>query len=96
MAVERGERHGVAEPDPVELDRIEVAPRIVDLVREHDHRLPRQAQDRRELLVTRSDSRPRVDDEEDEVGLLDRGPCLARGVPTVGAGVGLVDPARID
>ena len=45
---------------------------IVDLVREHDHRLARGAQDRRELLVARRDPGPRVDDEEDEVGLVDR------------------------
>ena len=72
VAVERRERHRVAEAEPVELDRIEVAARVVDLVREHDHRLARGAQDRRELLVARRDARPRVDDEEDEVGLVDR------------------------
>ena len=58
VAVERGERHRVAEPEAVELERLEVAARVVDLVREHDHGLRRGAQDRRELLVARRDARP--------------------------------------
>ena len=81
VAVERGERHRVAEPEPVELDGVEVAARVVDLVREHDHRLAGRAQDRRELLVARRDPGPRVDDEEDEVGLADRGARLLGDVP---------------
>ena len=80
VPVQRGERHGVAEAEPVELDRLEVAARVVDLVREHDHGLAGGPQDRRELLVARRDPGPRVDDEEHEIGLVDRRARLSRDV----------------
>src|SRR5262245_36559448 len=78
VPVQRGDRNRVTEPEPVELERLEVAARVVELVGEDEHRAPRHAQDLGELLVARSDSRPRVDDEEHEVRLLDRLACLRR------------------
>ena len=64
--------NGLAEAEPVELERERLLRRVVDLVREHEHRLLRLAQDLRELLVARRDAGPRVDDEQHEVGLADR------------------------
>jgi hypothetical protein len=55
VAVQRRDRDRVAEPEPVELERLEVAPRVVELVREHEHGLVATAQDLRELLVARRD-----------------------------------------
>ena len=72
VPVERRDRNRVAEAEAVELERLEVAARVVELVREHEHRPPRQAEDLGELLVPGRDARPGVDDEEHEVGLLDR------------------------
>ena len=71
-AVHTRDRQRVAEPEPVELERERFLRRVVDLVREHEHRLVRETEDRRELLVARRDARPRIDDEEDEVGLRHR------------------------
>ncbi len=96
VAVERGERDRVAEPESVELDGVEVAARVVDLVREHGDGLSRGAQDRRELLVAGRDPGPRVDDEEHEVGLVHRRARLLRDVPPVRPGVGLVHAAGVD
>ena len=45
VPVERRERDRVAEPEPVELERVHVAARVVDLVREQEDRLARAAQD---------------------------------------------------
>ena len=72
VPVQRRDRDRVAEAEPVELERLEVAARVVELVREDEHRPPRRAQDLRELLVAGCDARLRVDDEEHEVRLLDR------------------------
>ena len=76
VAVQRRERDRVAEAEPVELERARVLPRVVDLVREQEHRLAGAAQDLGQLLVARRDPRARVDDEQDEVGLGDRRPRL--------------------
>ena len=76
VAVQAGERKRLAESEPVELERERLLRGIVDLVRDHDHRLVRQAEDLRELLVARRDPCPRVDDEEHEIGLGDRGARL--------------------
>ena len=65
VAVQGRERHRVAEPEPVELERERVLRRVVDLVREQEHRLVRAAQDRGELLVAGRDPGARVDDEQD-------------------------------
>ncbi len=76
VAVQRRERDRVAEPEAVELERLGVAARVVELVRDHEHVATGGAQDLGELLVPGRDSRLRVDDEEHEIGLLDRLPRL--------------------
>ena len=57
MPVQRGDRDRVAEAEPVELERLEVAARVVELVREDEHRAARRAEDLRELLVAGRDPR---------------------------------------
>ena len=96
VAVQGGERERVAEAELVELDRLEVLARVVDLVREHDHRLLRGPQGDRQLLVARRDPVPGVDDEEDEVGLLDRRARLLRDLGAERVGGQVVDAARVD
>ena len=76
VPVQGRERYGLAEPEPVELERLEVARRIVDLVRQQEHGLAGAPEDRRHLLVAGGGAELRVDDEEDEVGLVDRGAGL--------------------
>ena len=71
-SVQPGDRDRVAQPEPVQLERERLLGRIVDLVREHDHRLPRLAQDLRDLLVARRHAGARIDDEEHEIRLRDR------------------------
>ena len=96
VAVQAGDRDRVAEPEPVQLERERLLARVVDLVRDHEHRLLRLAQDLRDLLVARRDPDLRVDDEEDEVGLRDR---LARLVGDRARDrrlVGDVDAAGVD
>ena len=96
VPVQAGDRDRVAEAEPVQLERERVLARVVDLVREHEHRLVRLAQDLRDLLVAGRDPELRVDDEEDEVGLGDR---LARLVGDRARDrrlVGDVDAARVD
>ena len=73
-----GDGNRVAEPEPVELERLGLAPGLVDLVRDQEDRLARVTQDRGELLVAGRDPGPRVDDEQDEVGLGDRACAPAR------------------
>ena len=96
VAVEAGEGPGLPEPELVEHGRFAVAPRVVDLVREHDHGALLLAQDHRELLVTGRDSRPRVDDEQHKVGLIDRSECLLGDLVAERASIGLVHPTRVD
>ena len=55
----------------MELQRVEIAARVVELVREHEYLPPRHAQDLGELLVARRHARLGIDDEQHEVGLLD-------------------------
>ena len=96
VAVQRRERERVAEPELVELDGVEIAARVVDLVRQHEHRLLRVAERVGELLVPGSDPVAGVDDEEDEVGFLDRGARLPRDRRAEGVGREVVDAARVD
>ena len=77
-AVQRRDRERVAEAEAVQLERERRLRRVVDLVREQQHVLLRLAQDLRELLVARRDAGARVDDEQHEVGLGDRGARLLR------------------
>ena len=86
----------VAEPEPVELERLGLAPRLVDLVRDQEDRLAGVAQDRGQLLVARRDPGPRVDDEEHEVGLGDRAARLLRDLLRQRRRVGDVDAAGVD
>ena len=72
VAVERRDRNRVAEAETVELQGLEIAAWVVELVREDEHGPPRHAQDLGELLVSRRHTGFRIDDEEDEVGFLDR------------------------
>ena len=96
VAVERRDGNRVAEAEPVELERLEVAARVVELVREHEHGPPRHAQDLRELLVSGRHTRFRIDDEEHEVRLLDRLTRLRRDLRAERPGVGAIDAARVD
>ena len=96
VPVEGRERDRVAEPEPVEIERLVVAPRVVELVGENEHLAPRAAQDLGELLVAGSDPRSRVDDEEHEIGLLDRLPRLLGDLRSERARVGPVDASGVD
>ena len=80
----------------MELERVRLLGGVVDLVRQDEHGLVREAEDLRDLLVARRRADARVDDEEHEVGLLDR---LARLVCDRAGDLGVVgdvDPARVD
>ena len=70
--MERGDGDRVAETETVELERLEVAARVVELVRKDEDGSTRHAQDLGELLVSGCHSRLRIDDEEHEVRFLDR------------------------
>ena len=96
VSVHRGERNRVAEAEPVELQRVRLAPGLVDLVRDQEDRLVRVPEDRRQLLVARRDPGPGVDDEEDEVGFGDRRPRLVGDLLGQRRAVGDVDAARVD
>ena len=76
--------------------RVAVAARIVDLVREHDHGPLRGAEDHGELLVARRDPGARVDDEQHEIGLVDRGLRLLGDLGAERAALDLVDAAGVD
>ena len=80
----------------MELERERLLARVVDLVRDHEHRLLRLAQDLRDLLVARRDPDLRVDDEEHEVGLRDGLPRLVGDRARDRRLVGDVDAARVD
>ena len=94
--MKRRDGNRVAEAEAVELQRVEVFARVVELVGEHEYLPARLAQDLGELLVTGRHPRLRVDDEQHEVGLLDGLPRLRRDLRAERSGVGAVDPARID
>ncbi len=81
VAVQRRERQRVAEPEPVELERLEVARGSSSLFASTSTGFLRRAQDDGELLVARRDPVTGVDHEEDEVGLLDRRARLLRDLP---------------
>ena len=96
VAVERRDRDRIAEPELVQLECERVVLRVVDLVREHEHRLVRLAQDLRDLLVAGSDPELRVDDEEHEVRLGDGLARLHRDRARDRRLVGDVDAAGVD
>jgi hypothetical protein len=76
VAVQCGQRDRVAETEAVELERLEVLPRVVDLVGEQEHGFACAAEDLGHLLVSGRDAGLRVDDEEHQVGLGDCGSSL--------------------
>ena len=96
VAVHGGDRDRIAEAEPVELIRGGVVLRVVDLVGDHDDRLVRAAEDRRDFLVARRHAKPCVHDEEDEVGLLDRSLRLLRDVACEGRRISHVDAPSVD
>ena len=96
MTVKAREWQRVSQPEPVKHRGVRIAARIVDLVREHDHGALGRAQDRRELLVSRGDAGARVDDEEDEFGLIDRGLRLLCDLRPERPAFDLVHAARVD
>ena len=96
VAVERRDRDRIAEPELVQLECERVVLRVVDLVREHEHRLVRLAQDLRDLLVARRHADARVDEEEDEIGLGDGFLRLLRDRARDRRWVGHVDAAGVD
>src|SRR5688572_18460322 len=53
VAVKGRDRDRIAEPEAMELERLEIAARVVELVREHEHFTTGRAQDLGELLVPR-------------------------------------------
>ncbi len=96
VAVQAGDRDRVAEAELVQLERERLLLRVVDLVRDHEHRLLRLAEDLRDLLVAGRDPGLRVEDEEDDVGLRDRLAGLVGDRARERRHVGDVDAARVD
>ena len=96
VPVQAGDRDRVAEPELVQLERERLLLRIVDLVRDHEHRLLRLAEDLRDLLVARRDAGLRVEHEEDDVGLRDRLARLVGDRARERRHVGDVDAAGVD
>ena len=87
---------GSTEAERRELVR-QLGPRgIVELVRDEQHGLARPAQDVRQLGVARRQAGPSVDQEEHEVGLLDRRSRLRDGATRDRRLVRDVDAARVD
>ena len=79
VPVHRRDRHRLAQSQAVELvDHLVCAARIVDLVRDHGTGRPEAAEQIGHFLVARRDAGLGVDDEEDEIGFLDRGASLFR------------------
>jgi hypothetical protein len=95
VTVQRGDRDRIAQPEPVELEGVRVATRIVDLVRHEDDRLARPAENARDLLVSRRHAGARVGHEDDQIGLLHRAPRLLRNLTRERRGIGDVDAARV-
>ena len=95
VAVHGRNGNRVAQPEPVELERLGLAPRLVDLVRDQEDRLAGVAQDRGQLLVAGRDPGPRVEHEEHEVGLGDRAARLLRDLLRQRRRVGDVDAAGV-
>ena len=73
VTVQPRDRQGLAEAEAVELVDLVGPGRVVELVRDQEHRTVGAAQQLRDLLVAGRHSGLRVHDEQDEVGLVDRG-----------------------
>ena len=85
-------RDRVAEPEAVELERERLLAGSSILFATTSTGLPRHAQDLGELLVAGRHAGARVDDEEDEVGLLDRRARLLRDRARRSASVAMSTP----
>ena len=96
VAVQPRQRPRLPEPEPMEHGRVGIAARIVDLVREHDHGALGGAEDHGELLVARRDPGAGIDDEQHEIGLVDRGLGLLGDLGAEHAALDLVDTAGVD
>ncbi len=95
-AVQRRDRDRLAQPEPVQVERRRLVGGVVDLVRDHDHRPVRAAQDLGDLLVARREAGAGVDHDRDHVGLLDGPPRLGRDLRLHGRVVADVDAAGVD
>ena len=97
VAVQRGERPRIAEPEPVELGRLEVLARVVDLVREHEAPASSSARS-----VTASSSSPGVipcrasTTKRTRSASSDRRPRLLRDLGAEDVGGEVVDAAGVD
>ena len=80
----------------MELERLGVAARVVELVGDQDHRLARAAQEVGELLVAGSDAGARVDHEQHEIGLGDRRARLVGDLALHRARVARIDAAGVE
>ena len=80
----------------MQLERERLLLRVVDLVRDHQHRLVRLSQNLCDLFVTGGNPRLRIHDEEDEVGFGHGFACLVRDRARDRRRVGDVDAARVD
>ena len=89
------EREDVLEAERVELGRVERARGVVGLVGDDEHGLVGAPQDRRDLLVDGRDARRGVDDEQDDVGLLDREQHLLADGGLEALGRARHEPARV-
>src|SRR5262249_58024038 len=96
VPVQRRNGDRVAEAEAVELERLQVSSWIVELVGENEDGSTGRTQDVGELLVPGSHAGRRIDDEEDEVGLLHRLTRLRRDLWAERPGVGAVDAAGVD
>ena len=96
VAMERRDRDRIAEAEPVELESLEVAARVVELVREHEHRPPRRAQDLRELLVARRDPALASTTKSTRSASVDRLARLRGDLRSERPRVRAIDAARVD
>ena len=71
--MDRRDRPRLAEPEPHELMRVDLALLAVDLVDDDHHRHVAALQDARDARVFFGDAGRDVDDEQDEIGGADRG-----------------------
>ena len=97
-ALDRRDRVEVSEPERIELRGLRLAPPGVGLVRREHHRLTAAAEAVGDVVLDGDDPGLRVDDEEHDVGLVDRGLRLAaHGVLEILGGFsGGPRPPRID
>ena len=96
MAVQSRDRHGLAEPEAVELVDLVGPGRVVNLVRDQEHGAVGAAQQLRDLFIAGRHAGLRVDDEQHEIGLVDRRAGLGGDLTRDLGAVSEVDAARVD